>query len=258
MKAQGFYSNIPLMSFIKGCFPNKFKIFIGVFIFIIWMYACKKDAPIAPLDLGYNYFPTQIGSFVIYDVDSIVHNDFTGKIDTFKYQIKEIIDTVYLDNSNRPTLRIERYKKNYNKSIPYSSIPWTLKNVCSGNRTKSSAEKVEENQRFVKLVFPIRLNAVWNGNIFNSMREWTYTYKEVNQPGRYGSLAFDSTLQVIQINSENKIYKKYFQEIYAKNVGIVYKEIIDVVSDTIIQFIPVMKRISSGLEFKMTISSYGN
>src|SRR4030067_3558016 len=82
--------------------------------------SCKKDVSVNP-DLGYEYFPATVGKYVVYDVDSIVYNDFTGTTDTFKYQIKETIESIFLDNSNRQTLRIERYKKNYSDTVPYSS-----------------------------------------------------------------------------------------------------------------------------------------
>src|ERR1043165_19624 len=105
--------------------------------------SCKKEKDPDP-DMGYNYFPDKPGKYVIYDVDSFYYNDFTGNIDTFKFQVKEKIHSVYTDLQSRPTLRIERYIKNYSPTVPYSSMSWMLKDVWAANRTATTAEKVEE------------------------------------------------------------------------------------------------------------------
>ena len=45
------------------------------------LYSCKKDvAP--PVDVGYDYFPTNVGHWIIYDVVSIVHDAPVNKHDT--------------------------------------------------------------------------------------------------------------------------------------------------------------------------------
>jgi hypothetical protein len=234
-----------------------FKKIIYLFFLAIIACSCKKDEPVSSNDLGYSYFPTEIKRYIIYDVDSIVHDDFTNTIDTFKYQLKEYIDISFTDNAGRNTLRIERSVKYYNPSVPYSSIPWTLKNVWYANRTNTTAERVEENQRYVKLIFPVVNKKSWNGNASNTLGEKEYVYTEVNVPKTIGPISSDSTLSVTQQNSENLIEKKYYVEVYAKNIGMVSKEIIDVQSNTIIPGVPIMERITSGLEFKMYINSYG-
>jgi len=58
--------------------------------------SCKKDKKVITVDLGTNYFPREVGSWVIYDVDSIIHDDNddqAGKIDTIRFKLKEIIES---------------------------------------------------------------------------------------------------------------------------------------------------------------------
>lgn len=230
-----------------------------IFISAIALWAsCSKDSPVYILDEGYNYFPFEVGKYVIYDVDSIVHNDFTQTVDTFKYQVKEYYESMFLDNSGRNTMRIERYKRDFNDTITYASIPWSLSDVWEANLTKTTAEKVEENIRYVKLGFPIGGVKSWNGNAYNVLGEQNYIYKDINTPRTIGNMAFDSTLFVKQDSSENLIAKKIYNEIFAKNVGMVYKEIIDVQSDNIVAGVPIMNRITSGVEYKMTFNSSGS
>lgn len=226
-------------------------------LLLLLLFSCQKDSFILTDD-GKNYFPFEAGTYVIYDVDSIVHNDFTQTVDTFKYQIKEYFESSFLDNSNRNTIRIERYKKEYQDTIPYSAIPWRLTDVWYTNKTTTTAEKVEENQRYIKLVFPVEKKKEWDGNSYNTLGEQRYIYTDINTPREIGNMAFDSTLLITQANTENLIEKKYYVEIYSKNIGLIYKEIIDIASSSIIPGIPIMDRITSGVECKMTINSYGS
>lgn len=194
------------------------------FIFIIFfLFSCEKDKPITEEDMGYAYFPDDVGKWIIYDVREIRHDDTMGIHDTFFYQIKEVIESKFIDNENRETMRIERYIKNYNDSIPYDSMQWTIKDVWYANLTHNTAEKVEENIRYLKLKFPIRENYSWDGNIYNTHKEWDYTYKDVHHPKVIQGFLFDSTVTVQQRDILNLIEREYAYEIYAKNIGMVYK-----------------------------------
>ena len=236
---------------------NTFKIVVLLVAMAGLIVCCKKDQEETHTDIGYNYFPVKPGKYVIYNVDSIVMNSFTKKVDSFYFQIKEVIESVYTDNAGRPTLRLERYRKDSSKTLPYDQLKWVLKDVWSANRTNRAVEKVEENIRYVKLAFPVALNISWNGNAYNTLDEWDYKIKEVNMPRTVGKISFDSTLSVLQRDAEDLIDKKYYREMYAKNVGLIYKQIIDVHSDSI-NANPLMDRITKGIiKYTQTIKSFG-
>ena len=231
-------------------------------------FSCKKDKDEAP-DMGYNYFPNQVGKYVIYDVDSFYYNDFNIPltIDTFKFQLKEKIQSTYLDNQNRTTLRLERYVRYYNDSVPYSSLPWILRDVWAANLTATTAEKVEENDRYIKLTFPVKLEKEWNGNAQNVYGEQTYSYEFVNVARTIGGTAFDSVLQVTQKDESSLVDVAYFIEKYAKRTGMVYKQVIKVESQpdpswtpsVTAAFLaqPLMDRVTSGYQFTYTYNSSG-
>ncbi len=132
-------------------------LFLLAVIFAAAISSCKKDAASKP-DLGYNYFPGQVGRYIVYNVDSTFYDDFADSSRNYKFQLKEKIQSVFTDNQNRPAIRLERYVKYYNPAIAYSSMPWQLRNVWVENITATTAEKVEENIRFVKLAFPVKEN----------------------------------------------------------------------------------------------------
>jgi hypothetical protein len=219
----------------------------------MFLSACKKDKHVETIDLGYDYFPNEKGSYIIYDVDSIHYNDFTKRIDTIRFELKEIVESVFQDNEGRPTLRIERYKKFSNQT------DFKLTDVWVANRNNRNAEKVEENTRYVKLVFPVVKGSKWNGNAFNAEGELEYVYKQVNAAATIGSLQFDSTLTVYQQADSNLIEKKLKYEIYAKHVGMIFKKDEDVESkDSVINVnVPFDKRITTGNKVTYTIKSFG-
>src|SRR3954469_3673809 len=244
-----------------------FPLLIVSLLIISTFYSCKKDKEQEVVDMGYSYFPDQAGNYTVYDVDSFFYNDFTDHIDTFKFQLKEKIESIFQDNQNRPTMRIESYVRFYNPIVPYPSIPWKLRNVWTANLTTSTAEKVEENRRFIKLVFPVTTKSSWNGNAQNTLDPLNYSYLFVDLPRSIGKANFDSVLQVNQQDVTNLISKKFYIEKYARHVGLVYKHVIDVqsqpdgVPDSLLPIwiaTPIMKRVDAGIQYIMTINSYGH
>ncbi len=249
---------------------------IILLIVISGSFSCKKKDELPP-DLGYNYFPNQVGKYVIYDVDSFYYNDFNVPltIDTFKFQLKEKIQSTYLDNQNRTTLRLERYVRYYNPTIPYSSLPWVLRDVWAANRTATTAEKVEENERYIKLAFAVKQEQEWDGNAQNTLGAQTYSYEFINQPRTFGGTAFDSVLQVNQKDESSLVGVDYRIEKYAKRTGMVYKQFIYIQSqpnsdwsdpflfpfgsDSLALFFskPIMNRVTSGWQYTYTYNSSG-
>jgi hypothetical protein len=244
------------------------QIVVVIFIFIscFCIFSCKKEKA-EVIDMGYNYFPDQSGHYAVYDVDSFYYDDFTKHTDTFKFQLKEKIQATFLDNENRTTLRLERYVRYYNPLISYSALPWLLRNVWSENLTQTTAERVEENVRYVKLVFPVQQNKTWNGNASNTNNPLDYSFLFTDLSRKIGGITFDSVLQVNQQDEVNLIAKKYYIEKYARNVGLISKQVIDVVSQPSTSLTqaqlqafygtPIMQRVTSGTQYTYTINSYG-
>lgn len=220
---------------------------------LLLLFACKRDTETISVDLGYDYFPSKKGSYVVYQVDSFFYNDFTSTIDTFQFQIKEVLADNYFDLSKQATQRIERfYRKNTNDA-------WVIKDVWFANRTSTTAEKVEENIRYVKIVFPLKKGNEWNGNRFNNLGEQNYTLKHINEPLKLGSLNFDSIININQVADSNLIEKKIAYEIYAKHIGLVYKKNLNITDkDTVINYnLPLEKRANSGFDLTYKAIAFG-
>lgn len=216
-----------------------------VLMVLITFLGCKsdKDDNVIP-NLSYNYAGLRTGNYIIYNVDSIFYDDFTATIDTFHFQIKEHLASTFTDLQGDPAYRIERFKK-----YP-DSTHWELIDVWQSKITINNYQKVEENDRFVKLIFPVRANKTWDGNNFNNLGEQLYEYTTVHQAENIGGIAFDSVATVTQINDVNLISENLFIEKFATDIGMVYQKRLS------------RKRANLsapwlGYDFTMTIAAYG-
>jgi hypothetical protein len=235
---------------------NIFSTSLGLLILlVVAMLACKKDKPVP--DLGYSYFPDKVGHWVIYEMDSTVYDDFNNDTVHYRYQIRELIESEFNDNQGRRALRIERYRRPYIDTIPYDQLPWTLSRVWAATLTSTTGERVEENQRYVRLIFPTRNGKTWDGNAQNALGFAEYEYEAVDQPYVISTFAFDSTLRVLQENKINLVEHIVYNERYARHVGLIEKNVIDVYDDTIVFGVPVLDRIRGGVKYTLRLVDYG-
>ncbi len=221
--------------------------------------ACKKKKTEAPPDVGYDYAPETIGKYVVYDVDSTVFDDFAHDTTYHKYRIKEKLAESFTDNQGRPAIKLIRYIKKYNPAVSYDQMAWTIKDVWNYTKTKTALEVVEENVRYTKLIFPVKTDEIWNGNAQNTSDELDYKYLFTDQNHVVNSITLNNVLCVEQKDDKRKnaIHRQYYVEKYAKNIGLVYREITDVYSNTVVANVPVEQRIEKGIIYKLNYISHG-
>lgn len=197
---------------------KKQLLFFGV-ILLVSLAACKEEiAPRTPL--YQSYFPIEVGSEWIYEVDSFVYDDFSNSIDTFQFRIKEIVDTTYIDNEGRTTFISYVYKE-------IAPDVWEAYKTHTSNIFRNKIEKVEDNQRYLKLIFPVINGEIWLGNAQNQVSPnlpWEYQYQQTHEAKTINGQFFDSTLVVLQHADSNAIDQTFSTEYYANHVGLVYKE----------------------------------
>lgn len=207
-----------------------------LFLSSLILLGCNKSDNKAT-KMFYTYFPTTVGSWVEYEAREIIHEANLGS-DTSYYFLKEVITEEFFDNEGRVTLRVERFKKDDINGT------YAISDVWYSNLTNTTAEKVEENQRFLKLTFPIRSNKSWNGNAYNSIEEWDYEYDSVHVARAYNGLTFDSTVKVQQIDNINPFQYQVAYEVYANYIGLVRKSYINIDN-------------GDGRELELTVINYG-
>ncbi len=173
-----------------------------------------------PAYTGTEYFAHQEGLWKVYRVDSIVYDDFLGKIISFKYQVKEVNDAFFTDSQGEKRMRIERFYRKDNND------PWTIKNVWTSSLTMHHALKTEENITFIKLSFPVKRNLTWNGNQYNNLVHQNYRITEMHKPANIDNLLFDSTITVLQKDFTTLIGRDLQYEVYATGVGMIIKKFV--------------------------------
>jgi hypothetical protein len=197
---------------------------------------------------SYNYFPTERGKFVIYNVDSIVHatndHDNDDSVYYYSYQVKEVIDSSIIDGEGIERQIVIRYFRSD------TTQDWNINSIWTQSLNSTSAYRWEENIPYHKLSFPISGNIEWNGNDKNTLDEVLLQYEDIHQPYSINGLSFDSTIVVTDNAIPNAVEDISNLEVYATGVGMIYKENINLRKTS--------GQVVSGIEFTMTVFSYGN
>ena len=209
---------------------------IIILISIAAIVGCKKSDT-QETKMYYSYYPMELNSWVEYEGRRIIHVEALGS-DTTYFFLKEIVTEEFIDNQGRTTYRVERFEKDSIQHV------YDLKDVWYSNLSSTTAEKVEENIRFTKLIFPVSGSKTWDGNAANTIEKWSYKYDSLHRPRIYNNLDFDSTIKVMQINNVNPFQTQVAYEIYANYVGLVRKSYINIDN-------------GDGDEIELTVINYG-
>lgn len=188
-------------------------LFCGAFVF-----GCKKKTDYEAIDFGYNYFPNGLSTYIDYEVDSISYGTIN---DTTHFFLREKVAEEFVDNEGQLATRLERYKR------PNLDADWTLTDVWFQKRTTTTAERVEENIRYVRLTFPIKPENNWDGNVYNTEDVWNYRYSNIAVPYEMNGQTFEKTLRVNQRNNINLIDQEDAWEVYAEGIGLIHKKLTD-------------------------------
>lgn len=192
--------------------------FTGILLLsCLMLLACKSENAAKP-EMAYNYFPLKIGSEVIYKVDSTVYNFQNPSGFTFNFQLRDLVTEKFIDGQGNEAYRIERYKKT-------ATQDWFFHKIITRKIVSFRAEEVIDNRRYVRLVFPPTLQSTWNGNTYNDLGAWKHEMKDLDVPLTIGTNKLDSTLTIHQYNEVNLIREDVYDETYAKNIGLVAKEV---------------------------------
>lgn len=233
---------------------------IILIISLLGLPACQEEqsglAESIKSTYGRAYFPLDTGTWRIYEVKQIIIDKKVDRYDTLTYQLKVLNHSQYTDTEGKEAMRVERYWRSAD------SLGWEIKDVWSARLADQEASSYEENIRYVKIRLPAELYKSWDGNKYNTLEETGYMITGIDEPASLGSLQFDSTLTVLHTDDESLIHKQYAYEQYAKGVGLVYKEEINLESQPedggiIDPSIPVEGRITKGSLYYQTLISYG-
>jgi hypothetical protein len=229
-----------------------YHITFGVLLLMgLWACETKYIEPSVEGRLGWEYFPLEIGEYKVYEVEETRYA-LTEPRETFrKFFLKEVVVDSFLNQEKNLTYVLHRLTKESEQE------QWSLDSVWTVRRNEKRVIVVENNIPFVKLIFPVKNARVWDGNAFNHKGKEEYVMEKVDQPLLVNDILFDQTLNVVQSNNPDQIiFQDMRNEVYARGVGLVFKE------SVILKFCAQSNCIGEGIidtgrEYKQSIIAYG-
>lgn len=226
------------------------KYTLYLYIFLLLVVGCS-DTELEPDTsiYGYEYFPLATGTYQIFNVSQTDYLN-TGEVVTRDYQLRHEIEESFI-SADQETFVITRFTRVNENS------DWEYLNTWQSRKTEFNAIVTEGNRPLLKLVFPIEAGASWNGNSFNSLEQDTYVIDSLGFPFRLNDEDFENTLTVIQADNQDFIVSLDTRfEIYAKGVGLVYKEVVNLnycADENCLG----QEIVETGIEYRQALLEYG-
>ena len=194
---------------------NMFK--LAPLLILLFLFSCKKNTETGGnnLDQGYAFAPTDSGYTWVYRIDSISFDDNTQKIDTFHFYLKEKIIGKVSDQNNKNHMIVERMVR------ANDTANWLPRSNVYLLRTENNLQRVEENIRVVKMVFPIGNTQSWNGNMYNNMGWQAFYLHNIGSDFNNGDTIFGNTISIQEDYADNAIEEILIESVYTRNVGLI-------------------------------------
>jgi len=216
----------------------KLSTLLFILVVNLFVFSCKKENTELNFERIQNYYPISKGKYITYRLDSIVYTTLGTKKEVRSYIVIDVLDTSITDNLGKIAYVFKRSIRN--------SIDTTQWDLLTTYRVSIDSAKIavtENNLRFIKLVSPLREGLIWKGNSFVNSNDnnnlvfldgWLYSYGKPNVRQTINGNPFIETVSVFQKNdtignpNDKKMYAEilFSKEVYAKNIGLVYKEFI--------------------------------
>lgn len=192
-------------------------------VIVLTLVGCKEDEGVKTLSDA-AYFPLHTG---IYQIYSVHERKYQLQVETenVMYQLKtEVVDS-FVNQQGGYTYTIHRSKRN----TVHDS--WEFQQVWSVRMNAANVVVSEENVPFVKMVFPAIVNRQWDGNAMNSLPDDDYVLaKAGNTYVLETGITTGAYIQIVQEDSVDPVlFRKLRQEFYARNIGLIQREITDLI-----------------------------
>jgi len=223
-------------------------------LLLVTFLACNKiDTSQTEFVYDYSYFPIDSGAWREYQVLQINIDQPLGIYDTVEYYLLEQVSGVYIDAANDTLREIKRF---YKDSVHHN---WKILNTWYAGILTNKAIQVEENIKYIKQKYPLKLGATWNSNAYNhtdTLNEFSCKVVQIDLPEVVNKIAFDSVLKVSYREFLSNIDKYSYYEKFAKGVGLIEKEAISIYSEDPDISIPIEHRAKIATIYKLKITDY--
>jgi hypothetical protein len=216
-------------------------------VLTVVLVSCRKQTATIHTAALHEYLPLQTGKYIHYRLDSMRFINHGQKDTVVSYDAKDVVEAEVTGNAEKPAFRVVRYLRDI---FSTHESDYAVNMAYLVSPTRECIEVMEQNLRFQKLRLPVTEGFSWHGNSYlpsipfyvfyhfsndEDMGMWNFTYQDVNMPADIGEKTYDSTVTVAQVADSANVpidypdglaYKNYWIEKYAKNIGLIYKEVI--------------------------------
>ncbi len=179
----------------------------------------------------------RVGKSFLYRLDSTLYVSFGTVIKVNSYIAKDSIAATFQDNEGRTSYIVHRYLTD-----TLQQQPFVYNSDYYITPTSNNIQVVDAgNLRFIKLAAPVTTGTTWQGNSYIStsadtlsyLSGWQYQYQNINMPYAVLAGSIDSTITVFGVNEPTTVQpfdpnlfqsNLYSAEVYAKGIGLIYKE----------------------------------
>jgi hypothetical protein len=213
--------------------------------------ACDSPEEPRMQETAEDFLPLSKGNFHIYDVTEIKYE--LGVPETLAYELKTLVIDSFPRNGDGFTYVIHRSTR------PDSQAKWTYLDTWSSYTEQMEAVTQEENTAFIKFKLPFVEGLSWNGNAYNNFGDDAYNLDETRASKIYGGTSYNDCFTVTQNDNEDfVVFLDQRQEVYARNVGLVYKAITQLHYCTQTESGCLgMQVVEQGLIYRQTIKDHG-
>ncbi len=211
------------------------KVLLGLSAGALIFGSCTKQIEQPRAD---DYFPLEIGKYIVYDVDSTTYDDYSKTTYHNNYQMRyEVVDT-FRDNEGRLSYAIDVLQRKT------SNDTFVGRDVIHVTKTNGRLEWTQTNAKIIKMIIPIdNSTPSWDGMTYIEPREeamyeyntsvfpWDFKYSKIRETFDPGNNFFENTVTVTGIDEQtnqpdDSVYadRNFYQEVYAKGYGLVYRE----------------------------------
>jgi len=218
----------------------------GITLIALAFTGCKKETDTMISDLPSDYFNLAPGKYILYDLDSTVFTNYGQNDTVIHYQAKDVVDTLITDNLNRDAWRVIRYLRAAESTNEADWIPNLTYTIIPG---RQNVEIVENNLRYLKVQLPVSTGFSWRGNsslpsspyqsIFEfsndeDIQDWEYNYESTGETADINDQLYPHTVSITQVADSVNVpidypevfaYRNYWNEKYAKGIGLVFREV---------------------------------
>lgn len=229
----------------------------GVLLLLIFLLGCSSRE-ILPKRTGHEYVPLRTGAWWQYAVTETTISAINGQTNALYDLRVDVIDSV-----DESTYILQR------KTRQQGATDWEAAETWSARVTDFQYILQEGNVPFVRMQFPLVEGKSWNGNALNALggadlcSDGSYAcdnYSAVGLRSPFelpGALGYDDTVTIVENDEDDPIVGKDLrQSVYAKDIGMIYREEIHLEYCTVGTCIG-EQVVENGTIVRQSLTSYG-